>query len=185
MSTDQYQRTGDWMLTASGRMYWPIHPMAEDVCIEDIAKGLSNICRFGGQIDAFYSVAQHSVYVSRCVPQEHALTGLMHDATEAYVGDMVSPLKKSLLMVDFRMIEDLNWSAISNAFGLPYEKPACIKTADNAVLLAERDQLLVKHPVKWSVPGEPAPIRIERALPPKEAYAMFMLRFNELTRVAP
>lgn len=95
--------------TASGYPFWSLDPRPEDIRIEDIAAHLSRICRFGGALKekAFnaagsyefieiYSVAQHSVLVSQRVPQEFALEALLHDAAEAYVGDMVKPVKASL-----------------------------------------------------------------------------------------
>src|SRR5690606_15178415 len=71
-------------------------PMAEMICLEDIAKGLSNICRYGGQMEHHYSVAQHSVLVMMLAPVELRLAALLNDAAEAYLGDVVKPLKNML-----------------------------------------------------------------------------------------
>ncbi len=86
-------RGGYSMQTFSRTMFYPLDPHPEDVHIVDIAHALANICRFGGHAKRFYSVAQHSVLVSRIVEPEDALHGLMHDAAEAYVGDVVRPIK--------------------------------------------------------------------------------------------
>ena len=83
----------DWILTYTGRRYWPASPVTDHVCAEDIARGLSLTCRFAGQCQHFYSVAEHSINVMRLVPQEHKLCALLHDAPEAYLGDMSRPLK--------------------------------------------------------------------------------------------
>src|SRR5687768_6677184 len=71
--------------------------------IEDIANNLSKICRFTGSVDKFYSVGQHSVIVSHVVPPEQALAGLMHDASEAFMSDLNSPLKA--LMKAYKALE--------------------------------------------------------------------------------
>src|SRR5579872_2947230 len=85
-----------WIQTASGLEFPLFEPRLDAINIEDIAHGLSMICRFTGQCARFYSVAEHSVHVSHLVPREDAAWGLLHDAAEAYLGDVASPLKKHL-----------------------------------------------------------------------------------------
>lgn len=145
----QDERFGDWGLTATGRRFWPLDLRPEDISINDIAHSLSNLCRFGGHCLDFYSVAEHSVYVSYVVPPEHALPGLMHDATEAYVTDVPRPLKRGLGAV-YEEIEAGAWRAICAAFALPLELPECVKHADNAVLMAEKQQIMCSTPHPWS-----------------------------------
>lgn len=134
----KYQRPS-WIQTHSGRKYYPTDPRLEDVLIDDIAHALSMQCRFVGHVSRFYSIAEHSVHVSKLVPAEHALTGLLHDAHEAYIHDISRPLKHHL--PDYRQLEELNWLAIAARFGLPLELPACVKEADSVMVFAERRQL--------------------------------------------
>lgn len=171
-------RKGDWMQTPSGGMFWPLDPRPDEVHIGDIAHSLSNMCRYGGCCNSFYSVAEHSVYVSYQVPEEHALTALMHDATEAYCVDVPRPIKRHL--AGYHDIELRLWAAIAQRFGLPAQMPDCVKDADNAVLLAEKQQIMLPSPAPWSVPGEPADVFIA-CLSPSSARLMFLRRFNELT----
>lgn len=175
------ERHGNWIQTITGRAWWPIDPHPEDVDIADIAHALSMLCRYGGHCKAFYSVAEHSVLVSRCVPPEHALIALMHDATEAYLVDVPRPIKQHL--ANYKELEHLAWVAIADRFGLPYELPACVHEADNAVLLAERAVLKGPSPGQWNVPGKPAKVVIE-CLPPEVARWRFLERFHQLTRCA-
>src|SRR5262249_40410739 len=72
----------------------PLQPTTAMLRIEDIAQGLAHECRFNGHVREFYSVAEHCVRVSWLVPQAFALEGLLHDASEAYLKDVPSPLKK-------------------------------------------------------------------------------------------
>lgn len=80
-------------------------PTPTDFQISDIATGLSNTCRFAGQIQPFYSVAQHCVLVSQLVPKAITARGLMHDASEAYLGDMSRHLKHSDYLSGYRAVE--------------------------------------------------------------------------------
>ncbi len=91
-------RKGDYIATYTGKQFYPLDPRPEDVCLEDIAHSLSNLCRFTGHTDTdrFYSVAQHSVICSTIVAPEAALLALLHDAAEAYLGDISRPLKRDL-----------------------------------------------------------------------------------------
>lgn len=173
-------RRGDWMQTASGRMFWPMDPRPGEVHIDDIAYGLSNLCRFGGHCTHFYSVAQHSVYVSYQVPSEHALCALLHDATEAYCVDVPRPIKRFL--AGYRDIETRIWHAVAARFNLPLEMPECVHAADNAVLLAEKDQIMLPSPAPWSVPGEAAKVTIVRWTP-GNARRMFLRRYHAIIGV--
>lgn len=172
-------RYGDWMQTVTGRKFWPLDPRPGEIDIQDIAVGLSNECRYGGHVEDHYSVAQHSVYVSYQVPEEHALVGLMHDAPEAYCKDIPRPMKRYL--AGYAAIETRIWRAVCDRFGMAYEMPDCVHIADNAVLLAEKAQIVTPMavPEPWNVPGKAADITIE-LWTPRQARAAFLDRFNEL-----
>lgn len=173
-------RRGDWMVTASGRQFWPLDPRPEDIDVGDIAHALSNLCRYGGHSSRFYSVAEHSVLVSLVVPPEHALVALMHDATEAYVVDVPRPLKRGL-GEPYAAIELQVWRAISEALGLPEVLPPVVKYADDAVLMAEKEVLLPKDGPRWSVEAEPADVEVV-GLDPWRARSAFLSRYRDLTR---
>lgn len=131
---------GGWIVTSTGVRFDLLAPTVEMVHLEDIAHALSNVCRFGGHTRVHYSVAQHSVLASHLVPPADALYALLHDATEAYIGDMVSPLKQ--VMPQFRQKEDRLWSVICEYFELPEQMPASVKRADLMMLAREREDLL-------------------------------------------
>lgn len=143
-------RGGSWMQTFTGRQFYPMDPRSEDISPVDIAHSLSLICRYGGHTTRFYSVAEHCVLMSYAVPAEHALWALLHDATEAYVGDMVRPLKQH--MPDYRAAEDGVMAAIAQKFWLTtVEMPDAVRDADNRILLDERAALLSVPPEAWAV----------------------------------
>lgn len=138
---------GDWMQTFTGRAFYPLDPRAEDVDPVDIAHALSMLCRYGGHTQRFYSVAEHCVLMSRKVAPEHALAALLHDATEAYVGDVIRPIKHSL--PDYCTIEDRVALAIAERFGIDPHLPAEVKLADTRILLDERVAVLGPRPLPW------------------------------------
>lgn len=170
------------ILTASGH-YYDYTKMDNLISGVDIARALSRICRFGGQLRPdveFYSVAQHSVIVSYLVPHEHALHALFHDAAEAYIGDMMRPLKN--LLPDYKAIEKSVEAEVMLALGFPLEMPPCIKIADIIALATEQRDLMAPHDDQWAlIDGvEPSP-QIIVPLLPNAAYELFFGRYIELS----
>ena len=102
--TNPLFRKGPWIATHAGRRFYFEAPHPDDVDITDVAHALSNLCRFTGHVNRFYSVAEHSINVSLLVPPEDALQGLLHDAHEAYIGDCSSPLKRAI-GYDYRRLD--------------------------------------------------------------------------------
>lgn len=170
---------GATCITKSGRYFDFIDPRPEMIDIDDIAWGLANTCRFGGQSLEFYSVAQHSVIVSQIVPPTLAFAGLMHDAAEAYIGDMVGPLKQ--LLPEFKAIEKRIEARIFEVFGLSMPMPPEIKQADLRALRTEQRDLTSGSGDNWNGLDNwpPMPQRIV-ALTPREAYRLFLDRYAEL-----
>lgn len=168
-------------MTSSGRRAHVLAPEETEIEIEDIAHALSMLCRFGGHCQRFYSVAQHSVLVSELVPARMALQALLHDAPEAYLGDVIRPLKRELER--YKQIEEAWWLAIARRFDGPEEQPPNIKRADLIALMTERRDLLLPH--TWQ-PKEDAfgPIVADERrivpLEPAAARELFLARFRGL-----
>jgi uncharacterized protein len=142
-------RVGSWMQTFTGRTFYPLAPRSEDIDPIDIAHALGLLCRYGGHVKRFYSVAEHCVLLSHVVKPENALHALLHDATEAYVGDMVRPLKQS--MPNFQAIEYGVWIAIADFFEIDRQIPDEVMEADTRILLNEREVLMCTPPEPWSM----------------------------------
>lgn len=181
--------------TAHGRAFYSLDPRPEEVFIDDIAAQLSRICRFGGALKEYrevsdgrifslygvrtmteeavetYSVAQHSVLVADHVPEPFRLRALLHDAAEAYVGDIIKPIKEALtpneeafivaahasgfgrreaqylyrgvvgVLPDFSRIECRVLEAIYTRFGLPLVD----EESDAAIKIADYEAVLTEH----------------------------------------
>lgn len=115
------QRKYDYMMTYSGKQFKPLNPTPDMIDIHDIAHSLSRLCRFNGQCDGFYSVAFHCVAVSKELESRGAslevqMMGLLHDAPEAYLSDIPSPVKQYL--PDYMKIENNVEKVIYNKFGI-------------------------------------------------------------------
>lgn len=165
----------------TGRFFDVLNPRPEDIDIRDIAHALSLQCRYGGHVERFYSVAQHSVLVSSLVPAEDALWGLLHDASEAYLVDLPRPVKHNTgIGTVYREIEEKIMPAMAERFGLPWPEPPSIFIADNRLLFTEKRDLL-KPGLEWGMAMEPYPFRIE-PWPPEVAESRFKKRFRELCR---
>ncbi|MNJ96676.1 hypothetical protein D3C87_144050 [compost metagenome] len=139
-----------WVITVSGNRFSILKPDPADVKIEDIACALARQARFNGHTRFFYSVGQHSCLGAQVAPtKDLALDMLFHDATEAYVGDLVSPVKA--LLPDFELIESrIHW-AIAQKFNLEYPMPKVIKQIDRRLLATEVRDLITKDLKSWNI----------------------------------
>jgi uncharacterized protein len=171
--------TGPQIMLASGGWFDLMDPWSSDFTIEDIAHGLGNQCRYAGQCSRFYSVAEHSLHVSDVV-DGFDLEALLHDAAEAFLGDITRPLKQ--LLPDYRRIEKNVEAAISKRFNLNPDALQVVKEADLSVLAAEQAQIMPTGTDEWATLAgiEPAPIRVKH-LSPDEARKAFLQRFNQLS----
>lgn len=171
-------RKGNWSQTFTGLIY-PLDPREYEINIEDIAHHLSMQCRFAGACKFHYSVAQHAIYVSQQVPKEWALWGLLHDASEAYLGDLVRPLKLTAFGAGYQVHERRLQIAICKKFGLLLPdcscdksplvlvadgneedhapecnlsgvlEPALVIQADKRMLMTEKRDIMAPPPIPW------------------------------------
>jgi uncharacterized protein len=181
---------GPYLQTVSGRWVNPFDPDPSQLDAGDIARALANQCRFGGHSRVFYSIAQHSVIVSELVEErtgdaEDAFAALMHDAAEAYLGDMPHPLKhRSALGEAFKAAEDRLDEAIRDRFHIKSDVLE-IKRVDRALLATERRAFSAEN---WPWPElegiEPLAIELE-AWSPDEAADAFAQRYAQLDAKRP
>jgi hypothetical protein len=130
------------LVTATGKFLNILKPHPDQICIEDIAIGLSRENRFAGQTVDAYTVAQHSYLVSSLVPQEYALSALLHDASEAYLKDIPSPLK--VMLRDYAIIEANLMAVIVSKFRINVGDGR-VKNADKTALEFEWQNLVVER----------------------------------------
>lgn len=124
----------------SGQLVDPMDLKVQDVRLDDIAWALSNICRYGGHCHRNYSVAEHTLVVASILPPRKKIFGLLHDASEAYLGDIPTPLKRR--MPEFRAAEERAARTIAEAFGLdPDAFVTEIATGDTK----QADLIVLKH----------------------------------------
>lgn len=176
------ERKGDYITTVSGRFYWPLDPRPDEVWISDIAHALSMQCRFGGHLPHFYSVAQHSVLVASQLPRGKArLTGLLHDASEAYIQDVVRPIKNHL--TNYKEIEALNERVIFARFGLEWPLSDKVKEADDAILATEWRDMRTPRPASEIERYGGVPVT-EKIIPwsPEIAKKLFLEMFYDLCK---
>lgn len=168
---------GGWIQTHTGKQFWPMEPNSDDISIIDIAISLSRINRFTGHTTIPYSVAQHSCYVSDILPPEYQKWGLLHDAHEAYVNDMVSPVKKYFPL--YQEIETKLMEAMAQRFDLIWPVPKAIVEADYILLATEKRDIMGPAPAPWGKLPKPASFEIEKWSCDK-AYTQFIKRFEKL-----
>jgi hypothetical protein len=124
------------MITTSGKIINLFDPDPASIDIEDIASSLSKLCRWGGNLSDYYSVAQHSCLVAWLAPTPLRLSALMHDAPEAYAGDVIRPIK-SLLAKAYFDIEDRLKDAVCTRFNLHVDLLEAVKEYDDEALSIE------------------------------------------------
>lgn len=163
-----------WLQTFTGLKFTPAAPEPGQVCIVDIAHALANICRYAGHSTRFYSVAEHSVLVSRYVPSEFAMWGLLHDAAEAYISDLPSPVK--CLLPEFQELELAIERTIAARFNLSFPMPPEVKIVDTAILADESAQIMSAPPEAWLLPQAALGVVIE-GWSPEEARRRFLERY--------
>lgn len=182
---------GNWLQTFSGVAFYPFDPHPEDINIQDIAHQLSMICRYGGAVSSFYSVAEHSLILARYVRKVRpnnprlALQALLHDAAEAYICDIPRPLKLMPQMDGYRAMEDRIEAAIAEKFWLPGPGKGpdpFIAEIDTRIMIDEACVLLTRITNHWSSHlGEPLGVELDiRALLPPLAEDYFLTEFEAL-----
>lgn len=176
---------GATICTRMGDYFNFVDPRPEQVNIVDIAWGLAHTCRFGGHTTSFYSVAQHCVLAAELARAAGASLAvqrdvLMHDASEAYTGDMVRPLKN--LLPEFRAIEKRIERVIEDRFGLTCEaNKDDIKVLDLIMLKTEQRDLTAAAGHSWS--GLESVVELKARIlpePPEVAFGHFMLLWDTL-----
>jgi len=150
-----------WMLTATGATLDLRHPQAADVSTLDIAHSLALTNRFTGHTSRPYSVAEHSLLVEEIMAREYGplppaalLAGLVHDAHEAYLGDISTPLKQALGAWKLEDIEGPLWHAVQYHFGTTTasrDYASIIKRCDLMALAMERRDLLPPGGPQWAL----------------------------------
>lgn len=169
----------------SGHYFDLAEPKPDQFTLSDIAGALSKICRFGGQIDRFYSVAEHLIncdYQARQdgLPLDVRKAVFLHDATEAFCGDMVKPLK--MMLPQYSAIEARIEAAIGERFGVDFEAHKdAVRKIDQEMLIAERRALFSADSVEWTGESEVRKLNINfRCLPPHDAHVEWFWTAKDL-----
>lgn len=171
--------------TISGKKFYFLNPQPEDFDIYDIAHALAMNCRYTGHCDRFYSVAEHSWHMSRMAPGGYELAALLHDASEAYITDIASPIKQHL--PDYQAMEDLLLSRLFAKYNLEYPMSPVIKQLDLTMLSTEAHYMLRSRGNTWDMWKTIKRPRVQQnfrpiGMEPKLAKQLFLDRFYELEK---
>ena len=181
-----------WLQTFSGKQFIPLAPTVEMICVEDIAHGLGNLCRYSGQCREFYSVGQHSVMASHVITTLDGflrlsaderrllqLVALLHDAPEAYIVDVPTMIKQHLPV--YKEIESNVMRTIAQKFNIDFAlfSHPLVHEADMTMLATEKRDLMGPEPAPWIDMPKPYGGHIF-PMEPKKAKQTFLDRFTEL-----
>ncbi len=179
-----------FMTTSRGNKFFPLEPARTVFDIKDVAHALSNLCRFGGHVKKFYSVAQHSILVADIVKAQGGdadaeLWALMHDSTEAYMVDMPTPIKA--VIKGYSDMEHRLMSYLINGFALPNHKdmgqlPDVVKFADAVALVTEARQLMHGGLKDWDLKFKTLKPHATTIYPvsPARAEKAFLARYRKI-----
>jgi hypothetical protein len=175
-------RKGTWIPLFSGTRYWPESPAPRDIDIRDIAHSLARINRWNGHTRNEFSVAQHSVMVSRLLPKELQLFGLLHDAGEAFLGDIITPVKR-LFRRFYEDFEEATMQCVARRFGFDMSMDARddVKRADLVLLATEVRDLVPAGYVTQGLTELPLDEPINVCWGPWSAEDIFLEQFARLT----
>jgi uncharacterized protein len=158
--------------------------MVSMIDIDDIAYSLSKMMRFNGHTSRPYSVAEHCLRgVAYSLPQ-HRLEFLLHDATEAYLGDVVGPLKRCGLFEAYRELESRWAGAVAERYGIAAKMSKEVHETDKRMLVTEERDLMGRPPASNDsyLPFEGI-ISNGAAPHPDEVAERFIAKFYRLTKV--
>lgn len=166
------RRKGDWIQTYTGGMFWPLDPRASEICLLDVAAGISKECRYGGQSQIFYSVAEHSVLITEYairnlnVSDREARALLFHDASEGLgLKDIPRPVK--VFLPGYKEIERGVMHAVAERFDFDWPLDPELKLLDERIGLTEERAIMGPPPAAWRTQQEqfkatePLPVTIE------------------------
>lgn len=144
-----YSMVAPKIMLNSGLYFDIQYPHNSVITFNDIAHSLSNLCRFNGHCNKFYSVAQHSVLVSGLVADEFKAVALMHDMAEAVTGEITTPMK--VLVPEFEDIQMTVHIELCRKFNLPEEIPQEVQLADLIMLATEKRDLMPEGNLIWEI----------------------------------
>lgn len=171
-----------WLQTYSGQVFDPNDLRPEAFRIEDIAHALGMLCRYCGHVKRFYSIAEHCVIGSRQAASELKMHFLIHDASEAYVSDLVSPIK--VLLPEYKVIEKKIELVIYEALEIKpptAKEQRLVKIIDLGMLSTEQLQLLPPPPQARVWGGEPYDLMLP-CWTPEIAAILYLDMFNQLKK---
>lgn len=188
-----------WIHTHAGLALDLLDPRPEQIALRDVSHALAHLCRYTGHASRFYSVAEHSVLVAEAIDREWAdaapgdrhdavWCALMHDAHEAYLGDVASPIKAALRRLElggsaWDGLEDAIAEAVRDRFDChhddaPIDAPGAIRRADLRMLATEAPHVLPWPPPRsrelpeWATPYPGVRLSF---WPPDEAERRFLI----------